>query len=466
MIKRFPAKTICVIVLFIFVMWLWQVSFHNENSSDVSLASKIAAVSDVQAAPSDAAESAVLVVNNELDVQLAKRLKATSRLIDNNQVDEAVSELNAIIKAQPQAVEPYINLAAIHAKSKNIDLARKTLLDGINVNKNTAVLFESLQKVYAAQAALAYQRALEIDTVDDASLVVHLPKINTLSLSRSSESDAALQAGNRKQALRITELENERANLLANVETLRQEKQSLASENTRLKDVSNSQSSGELQQLKSDKERLLAQVSSVGSEQAKLTQKNEELTSENTKLLALNRDFENKIKRQLLISESNLQAQEALQNELSSLKAQLAQSNSVASIETQEPVVVTIEPKLSQETLNKTAVALVQKWASAWSAQNVPAYVARYADDFRPSSGLSHQQWLAQRQVRLTNKSFIDVKVSKFKVDDQGGTFSVTFSQHYRSNNVDDRIVKQLVFLKKGDDWSDAKIVAEKITGR
>jgi len=136
MIQKLPIKTICAAVLLIFVVWLWQVTISGDSGSDASLVSSITPVGDVQAQSSDVSSRVLLV--GELDEQLASRLNATTQLIDDDQVDKAVSELKAIIDAQPEAVEPYINLAALYAKSKNIELARDTLLDGIKVNKNTA----------------------------------------------------------------------------------------------------------------------------------------------------------------------------------------------------------------------------------------------------------------------------------------------------------------------------------------
>lgn len=108
------------------------------------------------------------------------------------------------------------------------------------------------------------------------------------------------------------------------------------------------------------------------------------------------------------------------------------------------------------------AVSLVKSWADAWARQSVSDYVNHYADDYA-TSGLSRDQWLEQRRVRLTNKAFINVDVSSFQVKPSEAGFSVSFVQRYRSNTMDDTIRKRLTFASQGDDWSQAKIVGEQV---
>jgi hypothetical protein len=118
---------------------------------------------------------------------------------------------------------------------------------------------------------------------------------------------------------------------------------------------------------------------------------------------------------------------------------------------------------LMQKTRQKNAIGLVQSWAKAWSEQDVSAYVEHYGENYSSSRSLSRARWLEQREVRLTNKSFINFEVSNFEVEDMGPQFSVIFSQYYRSNTVDDRVTKRLIFNKIGDDWSQSKILEEQV---
>ncbi len=116
------------------------------------------------------------------------------------------------------------------------------------------------------------------------------------------------------------------------------------------------------------------------------------------------------------------------------------------------------------ESQQAQAVELINSWAAAWSRQAVSDYVDHYASDYVPTNGkLTHQQWLDQRRVRLTNKTFIQVSVSNFDVRTTDAGFDVTFSQHYKSNTMDDVIRKRLSFAANGDDWSTAKIIGERV---
>jgi len=118
--------------------------------------------------------------------------------------------------------------------------------------------------------------------------------------------------------------------------------------------------------------------------------------------------------------------------------------------------------KALAQTREKNAIGAVRRWAAAWSSQDVQSYVSNYVDGYVPrGSGLSHVQWVSQRRDRLGNKKFINVKVSRFKVEDLGQRFSVQFSQNYKSNTINDTIIKTLTFVKGDDDWSNAKIVTE-----
>jgi len=138
------------------------------------------------------------------------------------------------------------------------------------------------------------------------------------------------------------------------------------------------------------------------------------------------------------------------------------QAVEVVKADTKPPVKLQTPEQQSQ-----AVVDIVKSWAADWSAQNVSGYVSHYTENYTPPRGsLTHEQWLEQRQIRLTNKTFINVEVSDFKSQNRGDKFVVTFSQHYRSNTVDDRIVKRLVLAKDGNDWSQAKIVDEIVVSR
>ena len=104
-------------------------------------------------------------------------------------------------------------------------------------------------------------------------------------------------------------------------------------------------------------------------------------------------------------------------------------------------------------------IPIVKSWAAAWSDQSVGRFVSFYAPDYS-AKGKTRNQWLQDRKLKLTNKSFITVSVDGFKQSVKNDIVSVTFKQNYQSNVVSGISTKRLTFKKIGENW---KIVAERI---
>lgn len=116
------------------------------------------------------------------------------------------------------------------------------------------------------------------------------------------------------------------------------------------------------------------------------------------------------------------------------------------------------------ESLDELAIERVKSWAKAWSEQNVESYIDHYRDGYKPVGGsISHSDWRAQRQVRLTNKKFIEVTLTDIRTQKKGDELLVNFVQRYRSNTMDDTIQKKLSLKADQGDWSQAKIVSEQV---
>lgn len=115
---------------------------------------------------------------------------------------------------------------------------------------------------------------------------------------------------------------------------------------------------------------------------------------------------------------------------------------------------------IKQTVKNKDLVPLVEQWAVAWSDQNVGRFVSFYSPSYA-SRGKNRRQWLQDRKLKLTNKRFINVKVSEFvqKVKDNK-TVDITFKQNYQSDVVQGVSTKRLTFKNYDGIW---KIVAERI---
>lgn len=394
-------------------------------------------------------------------------------LASNNEA-QAIARYMAIIEQFPSAIEPHLNLAAVYAKQGQLEKARETLMHGFEQNPNAGLLFSSLQELHSALAAAAYSKAVNtsssevpkvalpssnvlLTTLNQQAEIVALNKeISALNLEKLDQTQSA---DNAQEMLALT---SELSELKAQLDQLTQDQTTeLAAVNSQLVDAKQSL----LASQEAEREALARVVRAEQDASAQLTQANVTATE--------------------LAEQESAQKIESLQAQLSSLENQLAAAqqatlDAVASNVQVAPVgatpVVATNVVASNVDTNNTpasegdnraiAIALVQSWAQRWSAQDVDAYVAHYADNYSSSSSLSRRQWLEQRQERLTNKAFITVKVSDFKVTDLDGQFAVTFAQNYKSNTVDDTVTKRLVFNKKSDTWSNAKIVNESIVSR
>jgi ketosteroid isomerase-like protein len=99
-------------------------------------------------------------------------------------------------------------------------------------------------------------------------------------------------------------------------------------------------------------------------------------------------------------------------------------------------------------------LSAVNLWARAWSENDVPAYLAHYATDFKTPNGEPRASWEAQRKARIAKPRKIQVEVEAPKVVfNESGRVTVTFRQHYRSDTLNVSSTKILVMVRSGDKW-------------
>lgn len=96
----------------------------------------------------------------------------------------------------------------------------------------------------------------------------------------------------------------------------------------------------------------------------------------------------------------------------------------------------------------------VNAWAKAWSANDVPGYLAHYSPEFKIPGGESRKDWEAQRHARIAKPKKIQVVIESPKVtfEDQSHA-KVTFRQNYRSDSFKASGTKTLDMVKAGDKW-------------
>ena len=459
--RKLPITLLAIGLLVILLFWLWPstVPSSSIDSSDGQVAN--AAVSGELPLPVQNAKASSLAESewqshalgseaehalNENDhAVLIKDFESANTLLSQRDFVAAQQRYLKLTQDFPNFVEPYVNLASIQAELGELAAARETLLSAAQANQSTKVLFDSLDKVHGALAAQAYRNALENNVASQAQVI--LPKIRNL-------------ANDFELAQKVTSLQ----------ELLDQEKSkqaSLAANSEALADAQNKLDASNAKLTKLEEEQKLLQ-SELVLEAEKRELATTELSNLKQQAVDAETDLVAKLRIELASSESALNQSLAKLRDLEAANGELNRQIVLAeAAKNVTPVKPTDLPNTAGQAEKEVAIGLVKGWAKAWSDQNVAGYLSFYKPDYSSSSNLSHDQWVAQRRIRLTNKAFIKVDVRDFLVIATTNGFSVTFTQHYRSNTLDDTIRKRIEFEKASDAaWSSAKIVSEKIVKR
>lgn len=106
--------------------------------------------------------------------------------------------------------------------------------------------------------------------------------------------------------------------------------------------------------------------------------------------------------------------------------------------------------------------ASIRKWAAAWSAKQVDAYLASYASSFKPPKDESREAWEQNRRQRINKPGSIQVDISNLQVQVKGLTARVTFKQHYRATKLTQRTNKTLLMVQVDGRW----LIEQEITDR
>ena len=346
--------------------------------------------------------------------------------LQNEEWSAAKTLLEGLASRYPSMVEAHLNLAYLYSKTGQLEQARTVLVNGVEADRNYSMVLKNLQLVHGALAAQAYRNAFVTDEDTAANVAIDeleldLPLVSSLDLSAV---DLSLQK-----------------ELLAKIE-----------------DFESQESSAQSSQL--------VMQERIDSLEAELLVASNRINEQSVK-------FESdlaSLKSQSELQAANISEQLALERAKSS-STEIEVEQKVASIASNpiktEPVVALVSvPEIDKitEAEQSIGIELVRNWAEQWSAQNVQGYIQSYEENYRPPSDeITHAEWREQRRERLTNKQFIEVYVGNFSFEESATQFSVSFSQRYRSNTLDDTIIKKLTFSKKDGSWQGGRIINEVI---
>jgi tetratricopeptide (TPR) repeat protein len=108
------------------------------------------------------------------------------------------------------------------------------------------------------------------------------------------------------------------------------------------------------------------------------------------------------------------------------------------------------EPEAATAKVVEDAVAA---WAAAWSARDVKGYLAAYGKDFDPPGAMSRKTWEDERQLRISSKASISVRIEKLSISVNGTRAVAKFLQDYKAGGLAVSSRKTLDFSKVGEHW-------------
>lgn len=316
-----------------------------------------------------------------------------------NQRPEAVSLYQKMIKDFPESAEPFNNLAALYASEGKYENARLALEKAMQIQGSYAVAYKNLNAIYAKLADQAYNKALETGTEKSPA---------PLQLSLLTELG---QPG--KQAFVVAMSQFEQAKPVPEKKPIQLAKAPVEELAPKLPPPIPTQTVAPLQP---------ASTPPTVTSPSKT------------------------IPVAVLTTEGK-------DSKADSKKQDKADKPSISKPEKTER---------APEKGEREAIEVVQAWASAWSKQDIKAYLSYYASNFDPGNQ-SRSAWESDRRARIGGKARISVTVSDLSVSLKSATSaSVKFRQSYRSDRLNSHTGKTLVLERKSDGW---RIVQEKTGG-
>lgn len=96
----------------------------------------------------------------------------------------------------------------------------------------------------------------------------------------------------------------------------------------------------------------------------------------------------------------------------------------------------------------------LERWAAAWSAQDVEGYLVFYSDDFTPTGGLNYDEWQRQRRERLQRPEEIMVTIRDIEMRREAdGLLQLEVVQDYHSARYSDRTRKLFDLRRQNGSW-------------
>jgi len=342
-----------------------------------------------------------VVVEPKIDTEdiLSADLDQGLRLWQEADFNGAEVEFKRIISEHPLDLRAYNNLAAFYAAQGNYDQARDYLEQALATDENYAAVYRNLGSVYAEMARGSYGRALHLAK---GQALISLPVF-------SSQGVLELQS-------------------VVGTKTVTQEQS-----------VKEGPTAPDL--LESGQQVAVAELvtpDNAGDAQPDVAdqQKQPQIVVDQEKTSIANGE------QQVLVAKEEQQ-----------VPAVTEKQSDEGEPDNSAPIV------LQQE----KAEIFLQRWAQAWSNQDVATYLSFYGEQFIPPAGKKRAAWELERYSRLTGPKEISVSLDNFKLKQQeNDRLQIEVIQSYKSERLTDRTQKVFDLQPTENSW---EIVRERSLG-
>jgi tetratricopeptide (TPR) repeat protein len=323
-------------------------------------------------------------------------------LTEQNRGADAIAVFTRLTEDYPGLPEPYNNLAVLHAANGQYDKARAALDAAIRTHPAYSVAHENLGDIHARLASQAYDKALQLDT----SSTAPRPKLTLMRTLLTPTTGVALAGIPKSVALAaITPPQVKPATVTASVPVP-----------------------------------AAAAASPLPPIAAAPAPKPAATTANNPAPAAAVQP----------VAKPEPAKAEPLP------KVEIARAEPPKAVKPVEPPKPATKPEPKPAPSNQErdeALAVVNAWARAWSAQDVKGYLGHYGGEFQPPNGLARKAWEEERRQRIVGKGRINVRIEAPQVVVNGNTATVKFRQIYTSDQLTANTRKTLVLNKQGSRW-------------
>ncbi len=130
-----------------------------------------------------------------------------------------------------------------------------------------------------------------------------------------------------------------------------------------------------------------------------------------------------------------------------------------------KPAVAASQPpagSTADEEATQSAIAQsVEQWRKAWENADTAGYFASYSSAFEPAKQQSLASWKKKRTASLTSPTSMEITLYDTLIEMIGADqASVSFKQVYKSDRLEDAVIKTLKMRRDGSAW---KITAENV---